>query len=323
MTLSTSTLGIFQSDIILRTALIQGISDMRANPWLLDYVFASLKYDALTTKTYGEREIENAKKWFMETDIPVFMGYRFDEATFPCLTITLADSTEVENTLSDVHYDVVENWDGGGRVIAYGPFNPTAYDPATGLMTLPSSSFSVFPGMFVFDKAGVSHEILASSSDTLTLKAGTVADFTGATVSPAAPSYVVSLESAVFHEVYSLGAHVNKDSTHLTYLHSVLVFVLLRYRESLLEARGFERSSFSSSDFRKDDGFQNEIIYSRMVNLSGNVRQYWPKSKTRKIDGIGTLLRPSIGSQTAEPLEPGSVELLGDRDSLDWNATRQ
>jgi hypothetical protein len=151
-----------------------------------------------------------------------------------------------------------------------------------------------------------------------------VDDFKDATIRPSAPAYVVTLESACFKESYSIGCHTNGTNadTHLTYLHSVIVFILLKYRETLLEARGFERSAFSSADFRKDEGFQNEIIYSRFMSLSGFVRQYWPKSKVRKIDGVLTNVRPSVIGEDAEPLLESSIDLLGDRDMLDWNATR-
>lgn len=321
MTVSTSTLGIFQSDIIIRTAIMQGLAELRSNQWMLDYAFASLKHDALTAKQYGEREIENAKKWFLSSEIPVFMAYRIDEATFPCISIALHESQEVENTIGDVHYDVKEDHD-APRPTVYGPFTPLDYDVATGIITLPSASSSIFPGMVVVDRRGHEHTILESATGaTLKVAPGTVADFTNAAIKPSSPAYVVTLESAGFKESYSLGVHVNKNDVHLSYLHSILTFVLLRNRQALLEARGFERSSISSSEMSKNEAFDNEPVFSRYITVSGFVRQYWPKERLRKIDGLNMGLVPSVVGIDGETLNASQIDEWADRDMLDLNGT--
>lgn len=86
--------GIFQSDIVLRTALVAGLADLRENPALLDYVFASLPKDALTYKVYGEEQVKMAKDWFLSQEIPVFMNTRIDESKVPCVTIAVQSSSE-------------------------------------------------------------------------------------------------------------------------------------------------------------------------------------------------------------------------------------
>lgn len=60
--LTTEALGIHQSDVIIRTAIVAALADLRANPWLLDYVFASLPKDEMTMKDYGEKSVEKAKE---------------------------------------------------------------------------------------------------------------------------------------------------------------------------------------------------------------------------------------------------------------------
>lgn len=305
MELNTSTLGIHQSDIIIRTALIKGIEDIRANPWLLDYIFASLKYDTVTKNQYGEKEMDVAKKWFLSTDIPIFMNTRLDDAQFPCISIALAESNELENTLGDVHYDPQEdiNYD---WPIAIGPFRPATYDALTGTMVIPESDIGIelFVGMFAVDKNGRSFEILeVVDYRTFVIAAGTVADFSSVTIRPPRPAYVVSLESASFKETYSIGLHVPSDSVFLTYLHPIVVFILLRYRQSLLEARGFERSALTSGPFQKDSITENEVIYSRYIQVSGFVRQYWPKDLARKIDSTVAIAVPEEAELDLDALE--------------------
>lgn len=110
MKLDTKTFGIAQTDVILRTALIAGLNDIRRNPWLLDYCFAQLPADELTNRDphYGERGKEEAKKWFLNTDIPVIMADLPDEPIIPSITISLVSSEPAEDTLGDKDFWVSE-----------------------------------------------------------------------------------------------------------------------------------------------------------------------------------------------------------------------
>ena len=119
----TESLGIFQSDVIIRSCIVAALADLRANSWLLDYVFASLPKDEMTMKDYGEKSVEKAKEWFLKTKIPVAMVPRLNEAQVPCITIKLQDSTESEVTLADVHYQTSELNSGVWPNIV-GPFTP-------------------------------------------------------------------------------------------------------------------------------------------------------------------------------------------------------
>lgn len=239
----TEPLGIHQSDIIIRSALIAGLDDLRANPWLLDYVFSSLPKDDLTKNDYGQREVDNAKKWFLNTEIPVIMNTRIDETKVPAISVSLMDSNESDTTLGDVHYVPVE---------------------------------------YTVEK----------------------------------DSKAVTLESLVFKETYSIGCHAAGETTFATYLHSIVVFILLRYKQRLLEARGFERSTVSSSDFRRNEMFENEMVFSRWISLSGYVRNYWPKD----VDLLITSTEPAVIVTGADALpndtDPADSLWIGDQDAL-------
>src|SRR5512133_179851 len=124
-------LGIFQSDIILRTAVIAGLADLRANPDMLNYVFASLPKDPLTFRDYGEKSIEDAKDWFLNTDIPVMMNTRVDENKVPCVTISLMSSQEDFASLGDVNSQATQA--GPDKNIVYTEkFTPINYNVTTG-----------------------------------------------------------------------------------------------------------------------------------------------------------------------------------------------
>ena len=305
--------GIFQGDVIIRTAIMAAIGDMKKNPWVLDYVFTSLAEDDTTKddKHYGQKEIDKAKKWFLETDIPVMSAHRINDIRFPCVTIALSSSTEDRNSLGDVHYDVSEDTDGKEWPIIAGPFTPTGYSPATGEMTIPfdvASETTISNAMVLVDANGAQHEILeVTDVNVFTITEGTVANFKNATIRSPKPAYKVELESAKFKESYVIGCHVNGEPYELLYLHSVIVFALLRYRQEMFEARGFDVSTFNSTDLEQNTAIEGEgPFFSRFVNLNGTVHQTWPKYKQQKI--LATTLEPEISD-----VDGGTIS-LSDRD---------
>ncbi len=317
----TEPIGIFQSDIIIRTMLVAAIEDLRANPWLLDYVFASLKYDALTAKTYGEKEIERAKEWFKKTKVNVMMGARIPDGDPPavCITLHIVSSTEEENTLADVHYRPIEDTENNWPALT-AKFDPVSYNATTGVMTVPAdiaASLVFATGMVVADRTGTAHPILETlSTNSFKLATGIVADFHECFVKAASPSMVATIESASFKESLAVGCHVAGEPVHLTYLHSIIVFALLRYRQDLLEARGFERSFIASTDFKVDEDVAPEMFFSRYVNLVGYVKQYWPKRIVQKVLSTEGQMRVIDGGTAPDTSDLDELAWVGDQDPL-------
>lgn len=282
----TKALGVHQSDVVIRTALVQAISDLRANPWLLDHVFASLPQDELTAKTYGEKQVEMAKSWFLRTDIPVVMDYRLDYVEGSCISVSLVESVEAENTLGDVHYEPTEEAEADWPPLTLS-FTPEAYDGVTGRLTVPTSigdELLITTGMVIVDRSGGVHSILdVEDRYNFLIAPGTNVDFTSSVIKGATPRLVKMLESLCFKETYRIGVHAHGEPFLLTWLHSIMVFCLLRYKQDLLEGRGFERSVISSTPFAKDERFGKENWWSRYLSITGYVRHYWPKLKNDKI----------------------------------------
>ncbi len=286
----TRIVGIHQSDVIIRSAVEAGLADLRANPFLLDYVFASLPQDVLTWREYGEKSLQAAKKWFLTTEVPVTIEPHINESRWPQITISLLESSEVvpEATLGDVNYEPNEtssaNWP------ALTPqFTPQSFNPSTGVVVLAAVPEAwVGRGMYLVDKQGQAHEITESLSETsfrISVEPGAIPDLRSCVLKSRRPSWNIAVESSSFKESYRLGIHTT-DPVHLTWLHAIVQFALLRYKQVLLEARGFERSTISSSQVARDQGFETENLFSRFITISGNVRQFWPKAITPVIDGV-------------------------------------
>lgn len=320
--MATKALGIFQSETILKTALMLGLIDLRANPYLLDYVFASLPQDDQTSREYGEKTVKQAKAWFLNTKIPVVMAPLMNaNSEMPCITIHMADSSEAESTLGDIHYQPSEDVEDVDAPSLTSRFTPS-YSSTTGIVTpAPGSTGTIVlaPGQVLVDANGVSHPILEVyyEDGTFKIQPGTVANFTGSVIKGASPTLNQPLESVTYRETYQLGCHVSGHAEQLTWLHSIVMFVLLRYKERLLEARGIERTVVNSSDFSKNEALGQENIFSRYLTLSGYVRHYWPKDRYQKISVVNTQFVIEQAERIRYPLEPQNQLWMGPDDAVD------
>jgi hypothetical protein len=320
----TRIVGIHQSDVVIRSAIEAGLADLRANPQLLDYVFASLPQDVLTWKEYGEKDLQEAKKWFLKTHIPVSVLPRFNESKWPAITIELLESSEVvpEAIIGDVNYDPFETSDKTWPALSP-QFTPVSYTPSTGVVKLATEpEVWIGPGMFIVDRQGTAHEILASIDEkTFKINPLTVADFRNATIKGHRPNWNISVESSSFKESYRIGIHCDSDVVHLTWLHAILQFTLLRYKQVLLEARGFERSTINSTQVALDQRFEAENIFTRFITISGYVRQFWPKTIAPVIDGV-EMDALSVSGQNADVsvvpagIDPLTAAWVGNLDTI-------
>lgn len=322
---STKSLGIFQSDVIIRSALIAGMRDIRANPWLLEYCFASLAQDDLTKKDYGKSQIDEAKSWFMKNEVKVSLDIQIQPAEFPIVTITLLSSDETETTLADVNYDVEEPMDFEWPVLA-GPFTATGYDPVTGTVTLPEGALAgqilLAGSVSLVDRQLHSYVITEFVDDqTITIEPGTQVDLTDASIRGNRPSQRITLEGSWADESYRVGCHTQGEPAFVLYLESIVRFCLFRYRQRLLEARGFESSHVSASEVSKNELFEVENTYSRFLTVSGRIRNFWPKDIWPVMAGLKTQFAVVDGDKVPSTDIPvgDTVEDLvwaGDKDGL-------
>lgn len=317
---TTEIKGIHQSDIIIRTAIALGIADLRANPWLLDFCFASLAQDTTTSNQYGQKEIDRAKTWFRKTAIPVGMDYRFDDPPPFFVSIGMVESAETEATIGDVHYVTAENTEAEWQPLTE-VFDPASYNPVTGIFSVPDSVASelvMAPGMLVVDAKGRTYAVTdIIDANSFLVDKGINADFRSCHIKSAQPRYINTIESLAFRETYRIGCHAHGEASKLTWLYSLVMFVLLRYKEQYLEARGFERSTVSASPFTRDDNWGKENCWVRYINTTGYIRNYWPKNLSERVLSV-----------TAQPIKMMRIDSNvtavvaedGDEETASWLA---
>lgn len=272
---------------------------MRKNSYLLDWCFNWLSLDPVTKGIYGDKEKEAIKKWFLNTKFFISPStMREDEIRFPMVTIHLESSSEAESTLGDVHFETHEELPSEEMLvqpqIILGPFTPKTYNASTGLIELPDnlSTENVLTDQILVDNANKQGYIIKSidSSNSFSIEPNTSANFINAYIAPLSTFTTVALESVLMKQVFAINCYIQNEPRYIMYLSTIVRFILYRYKELLLENRGFERSVLSmTGPFLANSRFQapeGEEIFGQDFKLTGFVREYWPKMISPKIQGI-------------------------------------
>lgn len=278
--IETKCLGLSQTDELLKSALEVGIHELRRRPELLDYCFAWLPKDALTSGSFGQNEVDQAKRWFLSTEVPVVAGYRIDHGKLPCVSVSMLRDAETNNTLADLHYDTFERK--GGWPDLCRPFVPLAYSPDTGIMRLPpetTAELFVVAGQVLADKLGRTAEIRERLSiDQIRIDPHLSLEVSGLVVRGRRPAKLLTLRNAYFDESFLVGCHAMDDQSRTIWLYAIIKFCLLRGRRALLEARGFERTSISGSDLKQIQYLDasSQPGFARYLTVSGSALNVWP-----------------------------------------------
>jgi hypothetical protein len=297
---------IHQSDLIIREAVSLGLDDLRKNEWLIDDILSQCATNTYLQDKYGQKQIDAAKEWIRNNQVDIYMAHRRDRDKLPCVTISLGSSSEKEDmkTLSDLSTDTVQLLPNViGKPIAYivKPFTILNYDIGSGEVSIDSTTKgleNVSPGMILVDPSnGNGYVILEITPNGVSIEPGTNLTATILGILPGNQFYTARVEHTWFQETYTIGIHCHGDPQTLLWLHSFVLFGLLRYREGLLEANGLYQSVVSSSDLSVSGNLSTpgaEEIYSRFISLSCMVESTWIKSPKRTLETVA--LREKVGN---------------------------
>jgi len=315
-------MSIFPGDLIIKTAIELALDDLRKNPWIIEDIFKVMVTNPYLKKKYGWKEVERAKEFLLNNNIPVYMKYRLDKQEFPSISIAINNSNEDKSlaTLGDLD-DCVEEYTPSqiGQPISYivPPFIPSSYDKVSGIIEVPTdveeykyigegmvvASPTSGIGFVIIEKAGNNGFRIASGSD---LPSGELA------IVPRFQTYRARRERIISQETYHIGCHTEGDPSTLLFVHSAVKYCLLRYRESLLEFNGFELSTISSTDMIKNDAFGAENIYSRFIVLSGQAVESWVKTPYRKIEAVDIIDREEKFERGIQVISQDAPDGVGD-----------
>lgn len=327
---------IFQADMTIKRMIELSLADMRKDLWLLDDALSDCVDNPYLNDFYGQKQIDSFKEWFINNQIDIVMRDRNDKDRMPCVSISLGNSTEKEEmkTMADQSTESVQLLPQTiGKPIGYvvKPFTFISYNASTGEVAIPANLLNLeglAPGMilvnpdngqgFIIQDIDVDSIIIEDNLD--------IGAPTRLGVVPKNQFYVARREHTFFQESYNITCHAHGDPQTLLWLWTIVLYSLLRYRESMLEAQGFTQSTISSSSMNSDGYYTSaggEQVWTRTITLSGMVENSWIKSPKRVIETIGFKEKKPNGFRGGIKILSNSEPDVVDEQLVNWIAINE
>ncbi len=302
-------MGMPQSDLILLELFKQGMANLRANPYLLDYALDELlvpENDLL--KSYGQKELDRAKRWFLNTAIDVRLAYTMESIKFPVLAIEMLNQAEMKQyaVLGDVAAPV---WDTDVSQNEYvvkpralaGPYPSVNYSLTTGLVTLPAGFDTelIFQNQALLSNTSQEEYIITSINSSVSnafyIAAGVRDDFTNSYIAPAYKTLKVKRNIIQLSESFNFKMLVQGDPGPLIWMHQIVSYLILKYRKTLLEAKNIYLSTITSGPFMQEnpESYGGEVVYSRSIMMDSQSEVTWVSNIDQKLEGVIFDLTPS------------------------------
>lgn len=320
-------MGIFQLDMTVKTAIELGIEDMRKNPWLIDHMLGDCIDNPYLKDKYGQKQIDACKEWFLNNNIEIKMRGINDKDKMPLIAITPGPAPEKIDmkSMADQSTETIVLMPAKiGKPIPYivKPFTPLGYDMSTGIVQVDDSvkgMSGIAAGMILVDPNQGQGFIIQDYDDQgIHIEPNIQLDAAQLAVVPQYQFYKARVEHTFFQESCDIACYSHGDPQVAMWLHSIALYSILRYRESLLEAQGFSESSVQNSPLMENSNYSpdGENAYVRSISLSGQSEYTWIKSPRRIIETA--FLREKTGPGSKAPGYIGGIKILSNLDSPDF-----
>lgn len=299
---------IFQTDALLLNILDATIQDIKKNLWLLDYILDDFTNNQFLSSKYGKKQVDAAKEFFADgrNEISLQLQFSKDKVKFPCIMVGLGSSVEDQElrSMGDIDTEnltLMPNQTGNKIPYIIPPFEPASFDSSTGLVGVPVGTdiAPISQGMVLVNAANGNGYVIQGIMDgAIQIEAGIELNATQVGVIPQYRFFTTRLGRSFFIENWIMEIVTNDPQT-LLWLHSIVIFGLLRYRE-FFEANGFLETRLSSTDIIQpgESNAAGEEFFARQITMTGKVQQNFIRGLHRTIESI--LLRDT---------NPGAVSL--------------
>jgi len=282
-----------QTDVILKTIIELGIEDLRKNPYLVQDALSQMISSPLLRSKYGQKEIDNAVEWLKNNAIDVAMVFRNDKDKFPLVTIQMNSSPQkVEyGTLNDDTPDSVTlkpNDISKPIPFIVNPFTPISYDKETGFVETPSNvrTSRLRAGQILVDPTTGNGWQIIDTNCGLYIEPGSDMNATQLAVVPQYAFYRARVKQQRFTEQWTIGCHCHGDPSTLLWLHTLVFYILLKYRLTL-EANGLAEIVLSHDGMQPNSNWGSlggETIFSRNISMSAVVEHTWLEEPARMVE---------------------------------------
>ena len=284
------------ADLVIESIIRDGFADIRRDPEIIEDVFAPLTM-AYASKKYGESELEKIKDLVLKRQVSIVHAFNAVDAKIASISIQLASDVEVEREASMSNFRGLKDVEftdpakiAGKQVV--GDITPTAYDSATGKLSLPDTVnlSAVTINQLYVDPDGAEFVILGGINNTVGQKQ--VLIDAGVTINLGAGG---AINSSIFFDRYStnitteqfeviLGIH-STEPLITKYLYTLIKYITLSRKKDLC-TRGIYLGTYKGSDFSRNTQYVGDQVYTRFFHLTGRIQPTWRQDKIQLIDNV-------------------------------------
>lgn len=300
------------TEFIFETVIRDGLGDLRANPTKIDDIFSKF-LEAQFLNQYGQPKIDQIKSYITSQTHSIKIVHAWSQVptSVPCFSIQLLASDEEED-LQNLGNEFPESETPTTPQVYVAVALPTAFDLVSEKLTFdPSTDLSsVCSGMIFVDSDDVSFEIKAPMSNLSGDKYVTIVS-NGNTPNLTLAGKIVSsidfkrydMKLIRLREKIALGVHATND-VHLTkFLYYILQWILKSRQESLIN-RGVTLDRGTGQMFDRDDAFEGENVYSRIMQVTCITNFTWNQAQVQVFDCFDLTVKtptPNANSKQAAP----------------------
>lgn len=288
--------GFIIPELIIESLIRDGIQNVKADPTIIDSIFAQLTR-SYNTRKYGETEIAKIKALLNEKEIPVLFSYNQVDSKPMCFTIMIgADTEDKRRAHLDDHYEELEESivDADELEALHRVENMTvlSYDSITGKVVVdPSTNLGpVYKNMLFVDAADNEFVILPGISNEpgdkfFFIQKQAEVDISASTLIKSSLDYKRFQVRGLTSDISLVcGAH-SKDALTTKYLYILLKYFIFSRKKDMI-SRGLYVSTYSGSDFNRDSAFTGDHVFTRFLTINGKVDDTWRSDQVQLIDNI-------------------------------------
>lgn len=254
---------------------------------------------------YGTRTIDAAKKWINTTKINTLLGFDLSELVLPAITVNIQSSVPSQTFLGDyggINETQLLDYE---REIVLPAFQLKSADfnadRSKILITLKEDMANpelVLPGLNLRDKQG--NSFLIEFDDAAMSLAITPIDTPLAQADLSSAVEVISPLTTAgftqgvmqFEETINIDIHTHQHRNELYFLHSMIMWGLLKFRPLMIEQFGFDLSLPVATDLQMDSQYLGNAVWVRRISLRSKVIYSWEGNKTQDLIGFLLYIHP-------------------------------
>jgi len=319
-------MGFKVTDLIIESVIRDGLESVRRDESIVDDIFGDIssKLGPLMGQKYGDKEIRKIKEYFQENEVSVVHSFAQVPSNLPCISIQLVDNTEktartqTGGAYLDDHEAVVEeeitDSEELAALIIQSSISIDSYDSASGTIKISDATdlAAVHANNIFEDVDGTEFPIVGGiieddGSKQVMIAAGSELNTVGPALIKSAVNFTqFERRGNQEDEKMLMGIHT-QDRLITIYLYILVKYILSARKKDIID-RGYQLSTFSGSDFTRNEEYKGDVVFSRYLTLSGFVQNNWASDKVVPIDLVEVAVKVEKDLAGEECFEDQTVQ---------------